>query len=253
MKKKIFLAILAVFLIYGGYKAYQITDMLGIFAEGNKAIYDLENVEPVQDSPLDGKNIIFLGSSVTEGMQSRKVSFVDYIAKRDNVNAIKEAVSGTTLTDTSDESYVSRLKTIDKTFPADMVVVQLSTNDATQNLPLGEISDSKNLEDIDPSTITGAIEYIIAYSKETWNVPVVFYTGTYYDSAEYKVMVERLHEIEDKWGIGVIDMYNDEELNNITDEQRDLYMNDGIIHPTKAGYLEWWTPVIEQGLIEYMN
>ncbi len=65
-------------------------------------------------------------------------------------------------------------------------------------------------------------------------------------------MVIRLHEIADKWEIGVIDMYNDQELNDITDEKRDLYMNDGTIHPTKAGYLERWTPVIEAGLIEYL-
>ncbi len=253
MIKKIFFGVLAVVLIYGGFKAYQISDMLGTFAEGNKSKYDVENVEPIADSPLDGKNIIFLGSSVTQGMQSKKVSFVEYIAKRDNVNVIKEAVSGTTLTDTDDGSYVSRLKEIDKSFPADMVVVQLSTNDATQNLPLGEISDSKDINDLDPTTITGAIEYIIAYSKETWDVPVVFYTGTYYDSPEYKTMVDRLYEIKDKWNIGIIDMYNDEELNDITDEQRELYMNDGTIHPTKAGYLEWWTPVIEEGIIKYMD
>ena len=29
--------------------------------------------------------------------------------------------------------------------------------------------------------------------------------------------------------------------------QRELYMAD-LIHPTKAGYREWWTPVFEKAL-----
>lgn len=252
MVKKILLGVLAVVLILAAFIGYKTVDMLGIFAEGNSSQYDLDNVDVIADSPLSGKNIIFLGSSVTDGMQSRGVSFVDYIGKRDNVNFIKEAVSATTLTDTKDNSYVSRLKTIDTNYDADMVVVQLSTNDATQGMPVGEIAEGKDIDSFDTQTITGAIEYIIAYSEQTWDVPVVFYTGTYFDSPEYSAMVDQLHKIADKWNIGVIDMYNDTEMNDITDEERDLYMNDGIIHPTKAGYLEWWTPVIEQGLIEYM-
>lgn len=253
MIKKILIGIVVVVIIIAGVFAYKITDVMGIFAAGNASEYDLENVEPLTDSPLDGKNIIFLGSSVTDGMQSRGISFVDYIGKRDNVNFIKEAVSGTTLADLDDTSYVSRLKTIDKNYDADMLVVQLSTNDATKGVPLGEIADSKQLDSLDTATTIGAIEYIIGYGQQTWDVPVVFYTGTYYEDENYAEMVTVLHEIADKWDIGVIDMYNDKELNDITDSERELYMNDGTIHPTKAGYLEWWTPVIEQGLVEYME
>ncbi len=252
MVKKILLTVVVLLVMLGGFFAYKVTDTMGIFAAGNDSKYDLENVEVIADNPLSGKKIIFLGSSVTDGMQSRGISFVDYIGKRDNIDFIKEAVSGTTLADVKDNSYVSRMKTIDTTYDADMFVVQLSTNDATQGIPLGEISDSKDIDSFDTTTITGSIEYIIAYAELTWNVPVVFYTGTYYDDTAYAEMVTRLHEIAAKWDIGVIDMYNDQELNDITDEERELYMNDGTVHPTKAGYLEWWTPVIEQGLIEYM-
>lgn len=49
----------------------------------------------------------------------------------------------------------------------------------------------------------------------------------------------------------MIDMYNDRELNNIDQDSHNLYMFDKI-HPTKAGYLKWWTSVIENYLYNYL-
>ena len=236
-------------------------------APGNAAEYDLDNVEVNEESVLNGKNILFLGSSVTYGAASQGVSFVDYIEKMDHVQATKEAASGTTLVDSfsfsaflgfgEGRSYVARLNRADKSKAYDAVVVQLSTNDATTGKDLGEISESFSADDFDTKTITGAIEYIIAYSRDTWNCPVVFcpvvfYTGAYFDSEAYSAMADRLLELQEKWGIGVIDLYHDEELNNIDEETYNLYMYDEI-HPTKAGYLEWWTPVIESYLCDYLQ
>lgn len=230
-------------------------------APGNAADYDLENIQPLSQRPLEEKTILFLGSSVTEGDASLGTSFVDYMVRLDGLNATKNAVSGTTLVNQfsifswmgrgDGRSYVARLESEDKTIAYDAVVVQLSTNDATMKKPLGEISSSSSIDSFNTKTITGAIEYIIAYSRSTWNCPVIFYTGTYYDSTEYAAMVDRLLELQDKWDIGVIDMYYDSELNSIDEETYNLYMYDKI-HPTKAGYLEWWTPYIESYLYDYL-
>ena len=216
---------------------------------GNARKYGMKKVMPVENSPLNGKRIAFLGSSVTYGASSRGVSFADYISVRNNCGIIKEAVSGTTLVDNGQSSYISRLRKMDKNIVVDLFVCQLSTNDATQNKPLGNLSESMDLEDFDTSTVAGVIEYIIAYAKQTWDCPVLFYTNPKYDSGQYKAMVELLQQIAGKWGITVIDLWNDAEFNVLTGEQRALYMADGI-HPTQAGYLEWWTPYIEKYLIE---
>ena len=42
---------------------------------GNAEKYSLENVEPLESSPLRGKRICYLGSSVTLGAYSMDVSF----------------------------------------------------------------------------------------------------------------------------------------------------------------------------------
>lgn len=214
---------------------------------GNAARYAPENAERIDCSPLEGKHIIFLGSSVTYGASAKGVSFADYIAARNGCSVTKEAVSGTTLVDAGIDSYISRLKTLDASQPADLFVCQLSTNDATQGKPLGELGPSKERDSFDTRTVAGAVEYIISYARETWDCPVVFYTNPKYDSEGYAAMVELLGRIADKWDISVIDLWNDAAFNAISAEQRRLYMADSI-HPTQAGYLEWWTPAMEQAL-----
>ncbi len=250
MKKlKFVLSIFLVLVIAGG--GY-VGNMLGAFNEGNYGEHSLKDTASVPDSPINGKTIIFLGSSVTFGYGSLGVSFADFLEKTDGITAVKEAVSGTTLVDIKSNSYVSRMKKIDKNISADAFVCQLSTNDATKEMPLGEISDSFGMNDFDTQTVAGAIEYIIAYAKETWNCPVVFYTQVKYDSDHYAKMVDLLFVIQKKWNITVIDLWNNDELNSITDEERNIYLVDHI-HPTKAGYKEWWLPEFQKCLYEILK
>ncbi len=220
---------------------------------GNAEEYHIENVAVLDDSPLEGKKLCFLGSSVTKGEVSLYVSFADYIAKRNSNSYIKEAVSGTTLVDSGPESYIQRMiNNIDSEEEIDVFICQLSTNDATMKKELGEISESKSLEDFDTSTIIGAMEYIIGYAKQTWGCEVVFYTGTKFDSDLYPKMVDALLQLQDKWDIGVIDLWNDTEMNAVSEEDYNLYMADPV-HPTQAGYLKWWTPKMEAYLYEYLK
>ena len=220
---------------------------------GNAENYSVKNLSEIPDSPLSGKDVLFLGSSVSYGSASLREGIPEYFGVRLGCKVTKEAVSGTTLVDDQNSSYVSRLlKNVNKNTSYSLVVVQLSTNDASKNKPLGEISKGTSLSDFDTHTVTGAIEYIIAYCRETWDCPVVFYTGCRYDSDAYAAMVERLMALQDKWGIGVLDLWHDDTFNAISDEERALYMNDSI-HPTKAGYRDWWCPEMERQLLSYLN
>ena len=186
---------------------------------------------------LRGKTVLFLGSSVTYGSAANGESFADMLAEY-GCNVVKEAVSGTTLVDNGADSYVSRMKTMDRDIQADLFVCQLSTNDASQGKPLG-VLDGR----MDTSTIAGAIEYIADYAKRTWNCPVAFYTNPRYDSEPYAAMVELLKQCD----VELIDLWSDDDFNNITDAQRARYMADRI-HPTREGYREWWLPVFRQAV-----
>jgi hypothetical protein len=65
-------------------------------------------------------------------------------------------------------------------------------------------------------------------------------------------MVDILLALQDKWQIGVIDLWNNQAMRAVTPAQFDLYMHDEI-HPTKAGYLNWWLPAMEEYLYTYLG
>lgn len=214
---------------------------------GNSHRCSVEETEVNAASPLRGKTVIFLGSSVTYGAGSKGKSFVDFLEKADGIIPVKEAVSGTTLVDNCSRSYISRMKNIDRSIRADAFVCQLSTNDASKDLPLGSISQGTSLSDFDTSTVAGAIEYIIVYAKQTFGCPVMFYTGTRYESEKYAQMVLLLADIARKYEIHVLDMWNNEQLNQSVYGDFDFYMADGI-HPLRAGYRLLWLPEFENSL-----
>ena len=227
----------------------------GKLSKGNDRRYDVDHTDELPQNALNGKRIIFLGSSVTYGSASGGESFVEYLAKRDGILPYKEALSGTTLVDEKvrgRDSYVTRMKTIDPQIKADCFICQLSTNDATMSKPLGKIATGYELETFDTKTVAGAIEYVISYARKTWNCPILFYTGTKYQSRKYEEMIDLLHKIASKWNIEVLDLWHDEQMNQVKKEEYRLYMANGV-HPTKAGYRQWWTPKFEDKLKEMLR
>ncbi len=221
-----------------------------VVAQGyNNEIPVEEEVDP--SDPLSGLNLVWLGSSVTYGQNGGGYSMADYIADmHPATNSYKYAISGTTLVEETASSYVTRMRYIDKDMDIDYFIVQLSTNDATNNKPLGELSDSFDMNDFDTATIYGAMEYIIAYAQETWGCPVLFYSGSYYESEAYGNMVQALLNVQEKWGIDIIDLWNNEEMTAIYGtDLYNSYMAD-TIHPNKTGYVEWWGPEFEKVLTD---
>ena len=176
---------------------------------------------------LTNKTVLFLGSSVTYGSASGGISFADIMQEKCGINMIKEAVSGTTLADISEFSYVARLKGIDPDTHIDLFVCQLSTNDASRK--------------IYPFMIEEAIRFIVTYVRETFSCPIVFYTGTYYENERYAAMVELLSKLQSEYGFYVLDLYRDPEMRSVSEEDYAVYMKDKV-HPTLVGYEKWWAP-----------
>ena len=226
---------------------------IALYKAGSSVATGYDNQIPKKETTnpsdsLSGKNIIWLGSSVTYGYGGDGYSMADAIEERHaNTRCYKYAINGTTLVNETDSSYVARMKKdINVNTKADLFIVQLSTNDASQNKPLGTLTDSFDINSFDDKTVIGAIETIIAYVKANWDCPIYFYTGTQYDSAAYQNMVLALQQVASKWDIGIIDLWNND-MNMIDKAIYKSYMKDPI-HPNKKGYVEWWTPEFEKVL-----
>ena len=233
---------------------------LFLYPAGTPVAVGYDNIVPEKmpadaGDPLSGRTLLWLGSSVTFGDASGGYAMPEEIErKHPATECYKHAICGTTLTNDRPSSYVQRMLEIDPKLHVDALIVQLSTNDAGQGKPMGEIAESKDLADFNDATIIGAMETIIAYARSTWRCPVIFYTGTYFESADssqskqYAEMVELLLKLQKKWNIGVIDLWHDEEMTALYDtELYHRYMRDPI-HPTKEGYVSWWTPKFESYL-----
>lgn len=179
---------------------------------------------------LQGKVILFLGSSVTEGSGTGGYSFVETLAERDGVIAYKEAVGGTTMAGEGESTYVARMKRgrLSDCKRADGLLCQLSTNDAGQNLPL--------------PAVEGAIREIVAYTRQRWGCPVWFYTGTRYPSENYAKLVELLNRLAVELDFEVLDLWNDPDMLSVDPADYARYMEPDGVHPRIEGYREWWYP-----------
>lgn len=219
------------------------------YLPGNSKQFSLNSQALNVSSPLIGKRILFLGSSVTFGFGALGESFVDFLWKKDGVEAVKDAEDGTTLVEQdvnySGDSYVARFKENLHLETPEMLVLQLSTNDALKNKEIGKISTN---DDFDTQTITGALEYIISKAQKVWHCPILIYTNPYFENSLYSQMVKRSHELVEKYDIQILDLYNDPNFKN----QDKLYMADEI-HPTRAGYKEKWLPKFENKLINILK
>jgi lysophospholipase L1-like esterase len=83
--------------------------------------------------------------------------------------------------------------------------------------------------------------------REKWDCPIVFYTAARYDNPRYHKLVNLLVDLQEKWGFALLDLWHDSAFNDLTAEERALYMNDPV-HPTRAGYLLWWLPQFEKAI-----
>lgn len=251
--------------------------------DGNSSSLDPAHVIK-EDSPLKGKIIGYLGSSITVGMKSGNVAFPDYIAAQTGSTAVKQAISGGTLACKKSDgqhdyreriSYVAQLLDPDgilqKTDSLDALLVQLSTNDGTMDIAMGEITNDKKLDSFNISTVAGAIEYIIAYAERKWHCPVMFYINPSIHQEEYimynyqtqqeiyqnlvvnyQKMIDVLYLVQKKWQIGVIDLWNEPSFQNIDLRLKQYYMAD-MIHPYKSGYLFWYTPWIRSYMEDHLH
>lgn len=230
---------------------------------GNAPEFCANRIIRREDSPLAGKTIYWLGSSVTEGSASLSEAVPEMLAQLTGCTCAKEALPGTTFfTDETDEgqmSYVKRLqltKKLDKTAKIDAFICQISTNDAMRPDLFGEILQGDGT-DFDLSTTLGGVEFIISYVNETWHCPIFFYSGSWFNSDNYAREVEAVKKIAEKWNargvkVGVIDLFNDQAFNALVDEDLHAIMMSDSIHPKKAGYALWWTPYFEQYLLEHL-
>ena len=176
--------------------------------------------------------VFFLGSSITYGYAAGGYSFVDYVNEHSDYEVVKEAVSGTTLSNCLPDSYYERLLKRG-TEGADVLLVQLSTNDASKGVALGGV------DSIDPKTSCGAINRIIDFGIDN-GCRVGFYaTPVLGDDSFFAPIEGAMEMISAQRGVPFLDLNKDEKLKNLCGKPG-YYADD--IHPSKRGHIELFGP-----------
>ncbi len=254
-------------------------EQVGAF-QASDARFKLSRIEQQPDSPLAGKVIYWLGSSVTDGQNADHVAVAEYLAARTGAVCKKDAVSGTTLLDDGSNehnSYTARLMsstTLDPSEKIDAFICQISTNDCKSvnvgqwgEMTAPEVTD-RNAFDL--STSIGGVEFIIAYVTETWHCPVYFYSGAYFgdegvrsnadpSGTDYGRFIEEIRKVAAKWNtidgycVEIIDLYNDASFNARVSDAYYKWATADAIHPKLAGFLQWWEPYFEAFLSDRLK
>lgn len=231
--------------------------VMKINVRSNSNIYAAKNQPQIADSPLRGKRILCLGASITEGVYSRECSWVDYLASIDGAVCIKDVYPGTTITTYDEESFLPRLQKYGKDSALDLVIIQLSTNDIDPSTR-GTVSEGF-AGPFDVSTFCGSAESMILYCRDVLECPVVFYSvasamvrDPFNDKNALYQNDQAMESICEKWNVPYLDLYCDSEFNSVDADLLDEWMADRL-HPTRRGYLEWWTPYFRENLSKLYN
>lgn len=246
----------AVSMGYIGSLTHPCTNEISNFSVRTTAV---KNFDKSGIHPLSGTSIYYLGSSVTRGHGGNTdgTSFAEMTASLTGGTYEKKAISGTNLAVKSgrNDSYAERLSLFNLSNEPDVLVVQLSTNDFANGIPTGSVTDGKNPADFDKTTLTGAIEYIIATVRESSPyTKVVIYTcplgESWHKYSQYGEYVNgTLQDLAEKWQdtLFILDLYNAEYV------KVPSYIQGDALHPQKEGYAQVFTPAFVNLLLKILN
>ncbi len=235
----------------------------GLRNEGNADIYNPENAPVNENSPIKGKTIFWIGSSVFYGYSAQNKSLGSYVEHMDGAKKVEALKPGATIADINERSYYHQILEHNReTDPViDLVVIQLTTNDCKGRTVVGEVSPYYDSSTFDSNTSIGSLEAIACYAMGTWDCPTLLISSPRFtkettmtgmqDIETYEELIEKSHELESKWDfLYFLDLWDNEEMfkdMEIGDDRHRLYMADSI-HSTKLGFLEWLLPQIRPAI-----
>lgn len=167
---------------------------------------------------LSGKKYVSCGDSFTQGdftggteqdvydneLKCYK-TYPYWIAKRNNMTLVNEALSGSCLTHI--EGKTNALSDTRYTLipdDADYITIRIGLNDSSENVPIGTIDDMEN------TTFYGAWNVVLDYlTLNRPNAKIGIIVESAYLPTEYR---NACINVAKKWGIPYLDLYNDDKV-----------------------------------------
>lgn len=236
---------------------------------------------------MTSRDVRFLGSSIFYGEHAATTGYglPSFLADFWGNDLIQtQCKSGTTLAVRNGytDSYVERYENFTAKDEAEALVIQLSTNDFTNNVSKGSVS-STSVETLiesdggglDTSKTTGALEYIIAHAKHAnpdvkiMVVPCPVLSGWDKFDAYGTYISGTLKTLREKWGFAVCDCYNQESaVDGYNFHPASAYTKSSIwaksqggnkdyfydyTHIKELGYRNYFVPAVGSDLVRMFN
>ncbi|MDY3862240.1 MAG: dockerin type I domain-containing protein [Ruminococcus sp.] len=231
-----------------------------ISGDGRVTIFDVAEMmirlaNPSLYNPLYGKKIANFGDSVGAGDGAGGYGYAQFLRYRNRMKLTEKAKGGCNLavTDARDDDICNTVKSIEGDF--DYILVEGGYNDVFRKLTIGEVSDSKDIEDFDETTVCGAVESICyTLTNKFSSAKKLFVLGHKKEGIyeqQQALVWSAIKTVLDKWEIPYVDITEETGFTSSTYEGDGVLFNrnDGT-HPTKYGYEKYYVPVIESKLMQ---
>ena len=216
------------------------------------AYYGIEEATAETAGVLYGKTALFLGDSITYGTgedDSLYCSWAGRLGAKYGMTVVNAGDPGARISHTGSSGFiVNGLNKWTSAQSPDMIVMHGGVNDAINQIAIGQISADGNL---DLQTFAGGLENMFKKVKEAHPTSALFYITNYHHNRDTgKDMggyFDLAKEICEKYGVTVIDLYGNAELNTILAPTTTKYLPDKL-HANSAAYdviLPYISTVIE--------
>ena len=236
-------------------------DNLAITITGDGTI-----AEPDIESPINYKTVYAFGDSIVRGHDKPEEAFMNIIEDDYAIDLNKMAINGATVMKSN--NWITEQVQDAPAAQPDFVVFDGYTNDAygpaesdsfnanganpdvTQ--VIGEIQGSEATE-FDNTTFCGAFEELIYTMKQKWpDAKLVFVTIHKSGARDFEIqelLVEKTLEICEEWGVTVVDMFNNCELDTRNEDEMAQYMIGGRgSHPNIECVKKYYEPAVVEVL-----
>lgn len=218
------------------------------------------------------KTLLVLGDSIMYGSGNDGYGVGEYLRDMCGFKLEKYCYGGARVGFMQDKDWIVEQvrRAIGDGVKPDYIVFDGFTNDCNQtdgvtaDVPLGDIAQGCENFDIfavqrQGSTFSNCFENILhALKKYFAGAKLLFIRPHKMGRRDSKLQVtygERAVELCKKWGVAVVDLYNDCDLDTFDANDRDAYTNDSYgwgrgdcTHPNAAGYTKKYMPLILAGL-----
>lgn len=215
-------------------------------------------------------SLLNFGDSIGAGDGNGSVGYSEMIGEIDSAWVVDAAVGGYTISriEGNSNSVLSRIEMNGAwcNVSPDIILLEGGSNDYTQTRQMGELSGNLDFAGTyDETTYIGALESAFYKIRTKWADAQIIWVFSHRQNSRtektvdgvtvnYKTMHDMSIEACKKWGIPVVDLFEEGCMNTLWPHDKTKYTKDADgTHPNELGYMKFYVPRILAKIRELLS